>query len=86
MSDDTPECMKKMEECVAEIREWKRKNMLKLNDDKTEVLVISIPFSLIGYMKLLSKGQSRVGAQDLSYTISITGKANKLSCRNLYFL
>ena len=29
--------------------------MLKLNDDKTEVLVISIPFSVIGYVRLVSE-------------------------------
>ena len=33
-----------MEKCVGEIREWMRKNMLKLNDEKTEVLVISTPY------------------------------------------
>ena len=37
------ECVKKMEECVAEIKKWMRKNMLKLND-KTEVLVLSTLF------------------------------------------
>ena len=29
-----------------------KKNMLKLNDEKTEVVVISTPVSLIGYKKL----------------------------------
>ena len=45
-----------MEECVGEIREWMRNNMLKLNDDKTDVLVILKPnFSLISYMRLISE-------------------------------
>ena len=33
----------KMERCVAEIRVWMRNNMLKLNDDKTEVVMFSSP-------------------------------------------
>ena len=33
----------KMESCVAEIRVWMRNNMLKLNDDKTEVVMFSSP-------------------------------------------
>ena len=36
--------MKQMEKCVGEIREWMMKNMLKLNDEKTDVLVISTPY------------------------------------------
>jgi len=44
VSDDMSECLKIMEKCVGEIREWMRKNMLKLNDEKTEVLVISTPY------------------------------------------
>ena len=44
VSDDMSECLKKMEKCVSEIREWMKKNMLKLNDEKTEVLVISTPY------------------------------------------
>ena len=32
-----------MEECVAEITEWMKTNGLKCNDEKTEVLGISIP-------------------------------------------
>ena len=33
----------KVEKCVAEIRVWMRNNMLKLNDDKTEVVMFSSP-------------------------------------------
>ena len=43
-SDDISECLNRMEECVGDIREWMMKNMLKLNDEKTEVLVISTPY------------------------------------------
>ena len=30
-----------IELCVSEIREWKNQNMLKLNDDKTELIVFT---------------------------------------------
>ncbi|KAK2147441.1 hypothetical protein NP493_3438g00002 [Ridgeia piscesae] len=29
-----------MERCVISIRQWMKTNMLKLNDDKTEILII----------------------------------------------
>ena len=32
--------IRKMERCVISIRQWMKTNMLKLNDDKTEILII----------------------------------------------
>ncbi len=43
-SADMSICIGKMEKCVCEIKEWMKQNMLKLNDDKTEVLVMSTPY------------------------------------------
>ena len=42
LSDNTsPEiAIRKMERCVFSIRQWMKTNMLKLNDDKTEILII----------------------------------------------
>ena len=42
LSDNTsPEiAARKMERCFANIRQWMKTNMLKLNDDKTEILII----------------------------------------------
>ena len=42
LSDNTsPEiAIRKMERCVISIRQWMKTNMLKLNDDKTEILII----------------------------------------------
>ena len=39
---DTPktQCVQKIQECIAEIRPWMHTNLLKLNDGKTEVLVV----------------------------------------------
>ena len=33
--------MRRMEKCIDDIRLWMVENMLKLNDDKTEFLVVS---------------------------------------------
>ena len=42
LSDNTsPEIViRKIERCVISIRQWMKTNMLKLNDDKTEILII----------------------------------------------
>ncbi|KAK2141590.1 hypothetical protein NP493_5199g00002 [Ridgeia piscesae] len=32
-----------MERCVISIRQWMKTNMLKLNDDKTEILISAKP-------------------------------------------
>ena len=39
---DTPktQCIQKIQECIAKIRLWMCTNLLKLNDGKTEVLVV----------------------------------------------
>ena len=46
MSFDLPECqdtMKRMEECVELVRGWMAENFLKLNEEKTEVLILGSP-------------------------------------------
>ena len=35
------ECIRNLELCIAEIRNWMQTNLLKLNDDKTEFLLVS---------------------------------------------
>ena len=81
MSDDMSECVKKMEECVAEIREWMRKNMLKLNDDKTEVLVISLP----PFIERLHETHIRIGYANVQASESARNHGvifdNGLVCR-----
>ena len=37
---DAAAAKKSMEQCISEIRDWMKANFLKLNDDKTEFLVI----------------------------------------------
>ena len=56
VSGDVLECLKKMEECVAEIRKWIKNNVLKLNDGKTEIYLSFQPtFSLICYVRFISE-------------------------------
>ena len=40
ISGDVLKCMKKINRCVGKIKEWMRKHILKLNDEKTEALII----------------------------------------------
>jgi hypothetical protein len=39
--DNMQEDIKRMEKCLQEIRSWMKKNMLKLNESKTELLIIT---------------------------------------------
>ena len=43
--DDADECKKRLEECIEEIRAWSTDNKLKLNDGKTEFLVVSSKYA-----------------------------------------
>ena len=43
-SNDTYDTISKLELCLAEIRQWMIKHKLKLNDNKTELIVISSPY------------------------------------------
>ena len=38
-SGDKENCRRRLEACIAEIREWMTANMLKLNDDKSELII-----------------------------------------------
>ena len=44
--EDFPAAQTKMERCIAQIRQWLSQNCLKLNDGKTELLVIGQPVQL----------------------------------------
>ena len=41
-------CVAQVESCVSEIDHWMASNKLKLNNDKTELLVISLKYQLCG--------------------------------------
>ena len=40
-NNDLRDCLARIELCVSEIREWMNQNMLKLNDDTTELIVFT---------------------------------------------
>ena len=40
-NNDWRDGLARIELCVSEIREWMNQNMLKLNDDKTELIVFT---------------------------------------------
>ena len=40
------EVLGQMEECISELRNWMSRNMLKLNDDKTEFIILETDVSL----------------------------------------
>ena len=42
----------RIELCVSEIREWMNQNMLKLNDDKTELIVFTSKYKQYLYNDL----------------------------------
>ena len=39
--DQWSDCSETLENCVSEVRSWMKRNMLKLNEDKTELIVFS---------------------------------------------
>ena len=43
-NNDWRDGLARIESCVSEIREWMNQNMLKLNDDKTEIIVFTSKF------------------------------------------
>ena len=43
----------RIELCVSEIREWMNQNMMKLNDDKTELIVCCYMFTILDYSSAL---------------------------------
>ena len=41
---DLQKTIAKVEDCVLDIKRWMSDNLLKLNDDKTEVLIVTSPY------------------------------------------
>ena len=56
------DCSEKLEKCTSEIRSWMRRNMLKLNEDKTELIVFSPKHRPIRHQEL----HLRVGADTIT--------------------
>ena len=46
MPGDEQLCLEELESCIQDVQIWMRTNLLKLNDDKTEFLIIGTPQQL----------------------------------------
>ncbi len=65
--NDTAQAVKKIEACVDEMRSWMKKNALKMNDEKTEVLIISSPTN----RRKFNIDHLRIGESDISPATSV---------------
>lgn len=65
---DAQKSKKQLEECIAEVRSWMAANMLKLNDDKTEYIIIGSQHTMNNIPESLKT--IRVGNQDIKATTS----------------
>ena len=68
-ADSSPTTMSRIEACITDIRSWMITNKLKINDEKTEFLIISSPRSSVQL--------------DLNVTIGQSVISPSNSCRNL---
>ena len=59
--EDLSACIAKVQSCVCDIKIWMTRNMLKLNDEKTEVLFIASPF----FRKHINVASFMVGQTDV---------------------
>ena len=44
--DKWQEARSKMEQCISDMRKWLRSNSLKLNEDKTEIMIVGQPHKI----------------------------------------
>ena len=66
----------RIELCVSESREWMNQNMVKLNDDKTELIVITSTYTHDLYNDLsITIGDNVVDCSTLSCTYCNSGEA-----------
>ena len=66
--------------CVSETREWMNQNMLKLNDDKTELIVFTSKYKQDLYNDLsITIGDTVMDCQHVSYT----SKTYRFHLRNI---
>ncbi len=64
-------CQLKMQACIEEIRQWMTQNMLKLNDDKTEVLYIRSPKHRRAEFPDITIGQQVIAQSDVVRNIGV---------------
>ena len=96
--NDADYALKKLESCVTEIREWMTDNFLKLNDDKSEFIVlgskclcdkVNIPHFCIGNSSIVPASKVRnLGTyfdmdMTLNHHISEICKSSSFHVRNI---
>ncbi len=65
--NDTVQPVNRVEACVDEMRSWMQKNALKMNDEKTEVLIIPSPTN----QRKFNIDQLRIGESDIPPATSV---------------
>jgi hypothetical protein len=87
------EAMRKLEECIALIRSWMAVNFLKLNDEKTELLIVGSPYNLknlklpelhIGDNHILPSSSVRNIGAIFDSSMTMEAHVNTV-CRSAYF-
>ena len=91
--DESKDAFLKMEQCISEIRTWMASNFLRLNDDKTEVVLIGSPHLLQkDHGSNLHIGQDIISPSDMARNIgAIFDKSMSMSnhisqiCKGAWF-
>ena len=89
---DSASSLLKIESCISDIRSWMIKNKLKINDSKTEFLVISSPKSTISRNIHLTIGQSSINPSESCRNLGVTfdqhltmEKHIRVLCKTIHF-
>ena len=74
---DELQTKERLESCISEIREWMGRNFLKLNDSKTEFVIIGSNIQRRG----ISTNSVRIGDQDIAASESVRNIGAMLDCQ-----
>ena len=61
--------LENLEHCIADIRQWMNQNLLKLNDNKTEIIYMASPYCIKSLIRPeLHVGETRITSSSDSVT------------------
>ena len=90
--DSSKDAVSSMESCIQDIRSWMIKNKLKINDDKTEFLIISSSRSRVQLQESLTIGHSTISSSSSCRNLGVMfdshadmGKQVSSICRSTHF-
>ena len=66
------EVLRLVSTCISDIRAWMIKNKLKINDDKTELLIISSPHAKLSQDIHLSIGEAEILPSSACKSLGVT--------------